>query len=201
MARIRTHTNPFNYFERMKPIDFNEKFPNLKHMDCEIGFGRGIFLREWAKSYPERLMLGIEVRKQIVSVLQERCNKDELDNVWLCNGQGLIFLEDALPKKTLSNVFIFHPDPWFKKRHHNRRVVSHELLAVISERLIEDGLLHISTDVSELWDDILLKIEESKLYEPVENEEFWKKDYSSHWSLFSDRDNRSQFYQSFKLKG
>ena len=160
MARIRTHTNPFNYFERMKPIDFREKFPELKSMDCEIGFGRGIFLREWAKSYPERLMVGVEVRKQIVAVLQERCDKEELDNVSLIHGQGLIFLEDSLPKKALDNVFIFHPDPWFKKRHHNRRVVSDKLLSVIADRLTDDGLLHISTDVSELWDDILLKIED-----------------------------------------
>ena len=53
-----------------------------------------------------------------------------------------------LPAASLSRVFILFPDPWPKKRHHKRRIVSTVTLAEIARVLLPGGELRVGTDVS-----------------------------------------------------
>ena len=79
--RIRTHTNPFNINQRLTRLDLAEKFKNpAQPLDLEIGFGRGLFLRQYAQQHPDRNIIGVDVRKQIVEVLNERLEKLGFEN-------------------------------------------------------------------------------------------------------------------------
>jgi tRNA (guanine-N7-)-methyltransferase len=198
--RIRTHTNPFNYFQRMKKINFSEVFPNFKGtLDLEIGFGRGIFIRKYAKQHPEKHIVGVEVRKNIVSILQERLIKEDINNVHLIHGNAQIFLEDSIEDNTLDNIFLFHPDPWIKKKHHKRRVITPKFLDVIAKKLTPNGKLQLSTDYTPLWESMMETISDHKKFIEAEDKNFWEEKYQSHWTDYSIEDNRSFHKGTFQL--
>lgn len=197
MKRVRTHTNPLNIIHRFDDIKIIDNDTN-RQLDLEIGFGKGKFIRHWAKKYPERHVVGVEVRKQVVDLLQEKVNTEELDNISLFHGNGLIFIEDAVEDESLNNIFIFHPDPWFKKKHNKRRVVNEDFLKLAIKKLKKEHYLHISTDVDLLWEDITKKIAHFPTFQKEENHIFWTEDYTSHWHTFSETDNRNIFFSSYK---
>ena len=200
--RIRTHTNPYNYYEKMQPLLLNQIFDNPNQpLDLEIGFGRGQFLRHWAKKYLNRNIIGVEVRKNITELLQKRiCDTQLVSNTHIIHGSGERLLADSLPDHCLDTIFIFHPDPWFKKKHHKRRLVRTNTVKLITQKLKPSGTLHVSTDVKILWDAMLDTLTSSTELELVSNHHFWKEDYTSHWHDFSEKDQRSVHFNSFIKK-
>ena len=80
-------------------------------------------------------MIGVEVRKSIVRDVEAKINADQLNNVALFHGNGELFLADAVPDASLKHIFVFHPDPWFKKRHHKRRVINPNFLSLVEKKV------------------------------------------------------------------
>lgn len=198
--RVRNHCNPFtvqNRFERLNEKDFFSK--KREKLCYEIGFGKGVFIRQYAQDNPEHNIIGIEVRKAMVQTLKERLSKaPPLENLHLLHGNGEIALEDLFPDNSLDNVFVFHPDPWFKKKHNKRRVVNSKFLETLYKKIKEDGKFYLSTDVATLWDSMQETILNSQLFEPIEDSEFWKDTYFTHWQTFSQKESRNQFKACFK---
>ncbi len=50
------------------------------------------------------------------------------------------------PAASLAAVHVYFPDPWPKKRHHKRRIVQHDFLNLVADRLEEGGTLNVATD-------------------------------------------------------
>jgi len=199
MMRIRTHTNPFNYYHRMEPVDWESVFSDYKgELSLEMGFGRGIFLRHYAAKYPNKNIVGVEVRKTIVEILKKRIDKEGIKNSYLVHGNGLIFLEDAIKDNTLKEIFVFHPDPWLKKRHYRRRIINKAFLNAAFKKLIPGGHIYVATDVESLWADIKNQFEEHGKFIVDQNSTFWDQDYFTHWQSFSEVDKRSQFRCAWK---
>ena len=61
------------------------------------------------------------------------------------------FIAD-FPEKSLSSISFYFPDPWFKKKHHKRRLIQPELIKKFSKRMRKDSLLFIKSDVRELYE-------------------------------------------------
>tara|TARA_A100001015_G_C14867383_1_gene662918 strand:- start:263 stop:868 length:606 start_codon:yes stop_codon:yes gene_type:complete len=198
MARLRTHTNPLNIRHRFEK-DWINSINKTSFLDIEIGCGRGVFLRDWAKQNLNRTIVGIEVRKSIVDILQDRIKNDDLPNATIIHGNGHYFLQDGVENNTIDRLFIFHPDPWFKKRHHKRRVINHEFLNIAAKKLKPEGKLCISTDVKELWEEIQSNLKNANFKE-VKDEYFWENQYNTHWHTFSEKENRSLYFESFSVK-
>ena len=192
--RARNHTNPFNIRHRFEKLNLEGLFPKQKDNLCyEIGFGRGVFLRYYAEKNPMDKIVGIEVRKSIADILNQRLRKKPQDNIHIAHGNGEIGLEDFFEDESLDKVFVFHPDPWFKKKHNKRRVINPKFLEVLKMKLNSTGKLYITTDVEILWEAMLETIEESKLFKKTEDTDFWKNNYISHWDTFSEKERRNQF--------
>ena len=122
--RVRTHVNPLTYTQRMEKIDYNKFLPTIKtnkFLDFEIGFGRAVFARDYAKNNPQRSLIAIEIRKSVVDFVKEE-QKEEIPNLYLMQGKAEIALEDTIEDQQLDRIFLFHPDPWLKNRHHKRTV-------------------------------------------------------------------------------
>lgn len=199
--RIRTHTNPFHYFTRMKPVDFPTLFKHYSgKFDFEVGFGRGLFIRHYAAMFPERNIVGVEVRKSPVELLKSKLNEAENEHVYLIHGNAQICLEDMIPSESLERVFIFHPDPWFKKRHHKRRVVNPQFLESLIPKLAPNAKLYISTDVEPLWADMQETMSQHTRFKAIEDPEFWELCYKTNWQAFSDRDRRTTYFGTFQLQ-
>ena len=191
-ARVRTHTNPFNFYQKLEPLKLNTIFDNpTQPLDLEIGFGKGVFLQHWAKLNPEHNVVGVEVRKGIVEIVKEEVNEKKVKNIHLIHNSGERVLEDCISDNQLNSIFIFHPDPWLKKSHHKRRIIREDVLNLIEKKLKPGGKLYLSTDVDSLWEAMLEALNKSTLM-PVKDYHFWESTYTSHWDKFSKIDQRSR---------
>ena len=72
--------------------------------------------------------------------------KPALTNLRLLRGDAVDLLRERVPPGSLAAVRIFFPDPWPKRRHHKRRLVQPEFVALAASRLAPGGVLHLATD-------------------------------------------------------
>ena len=69
-----------------------------------------------------------------------------LENIRIHFGDARPLIE-ALPDASLSRLFVLHPDPWPKKRHHKRRMISPWFLAEAARLLRPGGELRVASDI------------------------------------------------------
>jgi tRNA (guanine-N7-)-methyltransferase len=162
MARVRVHqhVNPLAPFFRRasEPIKIGEIFANPERpLLLDIGCARGRFLLRMADEVPSRNYLGVEIRHQLVDEANRLAGEAGLKNLRyeFCNAMLWIGrLLEELPTGILQTVTIQFPDPWFKKKHAKRRMVTPELANTIEENLSEGGRLFIQTDIDFLADEM-----------------------------------------------
>ena len=79
-----------------------------------------------------------------------RLAKRGLGNVRLACADARLFLRDRVAAGLAARPFTStFPDPWWKKRHHKRRVFTPEFAAQCQRVLRPGGRLHLATDVEE----------------------------------------------------
>lgn len=135
--------------EQLIERDLAELFGRVAPVTLEIGFGMGDSLAQMAATEPERNFLGIEVHRPGVGRLMSLLETRDIDNVRILCADAVPVLKDAIKPESIDRVQIFFPDPWPKKRHHKRRLLNPDFIALLRSRLQSGGLLHVATD----WED------------------------------------------------
>ena len=115
----------------------------------EIGFGMGETTAAIAQAQPERDFLGIEVHTPGVGSLLRHIQGRSLENVRVVQHDAVDVLRHMIPDASLDGVHIFFPDPWHKKRHHKRRLIQADFVALLVGKLKVGGYLHVATDWQE----------------------------------------------------
>ena len=123
-------------------------------LTLEIGFGDGDTLLTLAKNNPEHCFIGIDPHRPGAGRLLLRLERENVRNVRLVIGDAAEFVPTIDPG-SLSQILVLFPDPWPKKRHHKRRLITPEFLYALGERLQPDGRLHIATDWCEYAEEIV----------------------------------------------
>jgi tRNA (guanine-N7-)-methyltransferase len=121
-------------------------FGNDHPVYLEIGFGNGDTLATLAERHPEHNFLGVEVHGPGVGHLLLEIERRGLGNVRLLRQDAMELLEEGLPAAGLAGVYLFFPDPWPKKRHHKRRILTPEFVRLLARVLRPGGLFHAATD-------------------------------------------------------
>lgn len=154
--RIRQHVNPLeSKFQQPIPIpDWQEIYAKSdRPMHLDIGCARGKFLLDMAQLNPETNFLGIEIRKPLVEFANRTKNELGLTNLHYLFGNinsSASALLSSLPENSLRTVSVQFPDPWFKKKHHKRRVIQPELVTVIVDYLAIQGQIFLQSDIEEV---------------------------------------------------
>ncbi|HEX5270835.1 MAG TPA: tRNA (guanosine(46)-N7)-methyltransferase TrmB [Gemmataceae bacterium] len=133
------------------PFDWSAVFGNLNPVELEVGFGKGLFLLNAALARPEVNFAGVEIVRKYQLFTATRMAKRALCNVRLAWGDGRLFLRDCVAAGSLRAVHVYFPDPWWKQRHHKRRVFTPEFAALCQRALAPGGRLHVATDVEEYF--------------------------------------------------
>lgn len=112
----------------------------------EIGSGVGEATAALAATRPSYDVLAFEVWKPGVASTLARLAEAGADNVRLCTVDAVWSLEHLFGPGNIAELWTFFPDPWHKKRHHKRRLVTPGFAALAAGRLRPGGLWRLATD-------------------------------------------------------
>jgi tRNA (guanine-N7-)-methyltransferase len=128
------------------PIDLADLFGNARPVVLEIGFGNGDSLAEMAERDPHRNWLGIEVHGPGVGHLLLEIERRGLTNLRLIRHDAVDVLSHGIAPGALAGVQLFFPDPWPKRRHHKRRILTPRLVGLLARTIRPGGVFHAATD-------------------------------------------------------
>src|SRR5438128_2517756 len=124
-----------------------EVFPDWRHafsrrgeqrLELEIGPGHGGFAVDHAGAHPESDLVAIDTRRADVELIRKRAAQRGLRNLIAFHGDAKLLLPRFFEPGSLHAVHVHFPDPWWKKRHHKRRIVDVDMAALL-RRLLRAG--------------------------------------------------------------
>lgn len=127
-------------------VDFKSVFQREAKRTLEIGFGSGHSLLEIAKAQPEQDFIGIEMYQPGVGTLLLGIEAEAIKNIRVYYADAVEVINKCIPDASLDGIQIFFPDPWPKRRHHKRRLIQPEFVALVTSKLKVGGILHLATD-------------------------------------------------------
>lgn len=135
--------------------DWPSLFGRVAPIEIDVGFGRGLFLVDRALSTPAVNVVGFEHRLSFVQRTQARIDKLRLPNARAMDGEAFARITACFTSASVSRFYVFFPDPWWKRRHHKRRLWTDEFAALLSDRLLDGGEIFAQTDVLEYAEYVL----------------------------------------------
>lgn len=178
---VRQHVNPLSgFFQQPRPLPPPDQLfadPTLPiHLD--IGCARGRCLLAMAQLNPRCNHLGVEIRQALVRAAERERASLGIPNLHILFCNANVSLEAwlaALRPGQLQQVSIQFPDPWFKRRHHKRRVLQPALLLAIAGALAEGGAFFLQSDVLAVITPMLALSEASGCFErPAADPRPWR---------------------------
>ncbi|MFN2508959.1 MAG: tRNA (guanosine(46)-N7)-methyltransferase TrmB [Chthoniobacterales bacterium] len=136
-------------------LDLAALFGRSAPLEVDLGCGDGLFLSQLAAEHPERNFLGVE---RLVGRVRSACKKiarRELRNARVLRCEISSAVEELLPSASVDVFHLLFSDPWPKRRHQNRRVVTETFLRCASRALKGHGRLRIATDDAHYFTQIL----------------------------------------------
>ncbi|MFC2951139.1 tRNA (guanosine(46)-N7)-methyltransferase TrmB [Marinicaulis aureus] len=127
-------------------IDPQELFPQAEEIHLEVGFGGGEHLAWQAAHNPKIGFIGAEPFVNGVAKLLVHVDEGRQENIRIHHGDVRPLIE-ALPDASLARIYVLHPDPWPKKRHHKRRMISPWFFAQAARLLKSGGELRVASDI------------------------------------------------------
>ena len=193
---MRQHVNPLskNFFE-IDPIPpLNQVFENPKlplHLD--VGCAAGDYLFELSLKNKNWNYIGIEIREKLVLNANLKLKSRENKNLYFSFGNANNIFDHSNNKSIInfiSSISFNFPDPWFKKKHHKRRVIQPKLINILSNSMKKESLIFIKTDVRELFDHM-----EHTISKSIKFEKLAKKNVQFHESFNPNKiqTNREKF--------
>jgi tRNA (guanine-N7-)-methyltransferase len=138
---------PDSYVTRLNlPKIFGRAAP----LQVDLGCGDGSFLSALAERMPEKNFLGVE---RLIRRVRSACRKAaRIDNMRVIRVETAYAVRYLLPEQSVQIFHLLFPDPWPKRRHKRRRVMTSEFLRSVHGALAPQGLLRIATDQLDYFD-------------------------------------------------
>ncbi len=169
-----------------------EQFVSLEcPINLEIGSGKGNFLMNMAKMFPDQLFVGIERNVTCAGITCKKLVDNEMTNaklMWVDAGLLLPEVKDDV----IDRVFLNFSDPWPKKRHAKRRLTAIQFLNSYYRVLKKGGRIIIKTDQKDLYDFTLENLPETKFNIIYQSENYQELD---------PFDTMTEYEESFRKEG
>jgi tRNA (guanine-N7-)-methyltransferase len=169
--RVRQHVNPLAR-QHQKPVQLDPNWVASHfaqpHQRCwvDLGCAGGKFALDLALADPTINVLGLEIRQPLVERANARRDELKLTNLHYIHSNANVDLckvmTSLLPFGGVHVASVFFPDPWWKKKHQKRRVVTGELVDTLGSLMATDGVVLLQSDVLELTEDMRQKFSESE---------------------------------------
>jgi len=134
-------------------LDLEKIFERKAPLHVDLGCGDGAFLCTLARRIPQKNFLGIE---RLVGRIRSATRKAaRLGNVRLLRVESSYAVHHLLPAESVETFYLLFPDPWPKRRHHRRRIVTPDFLNSVQSALEQNGVLRLATDQSDYFEHIV----------------------------------------------
>ena len=127
-------------------------FGNSLPLCIEIGFGMGRATANIAQNNSGINYLGIEVHRPGIGRLLWEIEKLSLKNIRIIEGDAREILKQRIPDNTVSAFHIFFPDPWPKKKHHKRRLITRPFTDLLAAKLFPGAYIYMVSDWADYGD-------------------------------------------------
>jgi tRNA (guanine-N7-)-methyltransferase len=125
-------------------LDLEKIFGRKAPLHVDLGCDDGSFVCALAQRLPDKDFLGIE---RLSGRVQSSARKAaSLDNVRLLQVESSYAVRYLLPAGSVETFYLLFPDPWPKRRHHRRRIVTPDFLNSVHGALEQNGVIYIATD-------------------------------------------------------
>jgi tRNA (guanine-N7-)-methyltransferase len=125
-------------------LDLEKIFRRKAPLHVDLGCGDGSFLCALAQRLPDKNFLGIErLSGRVRSSARKAAS---LDNVRILQMESFYAVRYLLPAGSVETFYLLFPDPWPKRRHHPRRIVTPDFLNSVHAALEHNGVIYIATD-------------------------------------------------------
>jgi tRNA (guanine-N7-)-methyltransferase len=131
---------------RPVPLPAEALFERRAPLVVEIGCGMGEALLAMAAADGDRDYLGVDVHTPGLGAILARAESTGVRNIAVARGDAVELFRHGIGTAALDGINVFFPDPWPKARHHKRRLIRPDVVALLSDRLRPGGILHIATD-------------------------------------------------------
>lgn len=190
-TKYKAWSKPFleEHVEVELPID---EIKNIeKDIYLEIGSGKGQFILDMAKKYPDLFFIGIERNVTCAGFCAKKLVENEIQNAKIIHADAGMIL-DSFKAKSINTIFLNFSDPWPKKRHSKRRLTSGGFLDKYFGVLKDDGKIIFKTDNVDLFEFTKELVAESK-FKPISIDE----DYDGK----EEFDAQTEYEMSFRNEG
>jgi tRNA (guanine-N7-)-methyltransferase len=146
-VRIRHHVNPLSA-GMIEPRRVRLELPSDREIEVEIGCADAQFLFERAAQGTARCEVGLEIRRDLVALVNRRAAAAGLDvRAFFSNVN--VDMPYLFGDGQVARFFVNFPDPYFKRDQHKRRVMQDGLPDELWRALAPGGELFFQSDV---WD-------------------------------------------------
>lgn len=138
-------------FERIKGKWRSELFDNEHDVVLELACGRGEYCTGLAALYKDRNYIGVDIKGNRIWVGSKKARLEGLDNVAFLRIQ-IDHLEKFFEPDEINEIWIVFPDPRVKESDEHRRLTSPKYLEIYKKLMKPEGLIHLKTDSTSLFD-------------------------------------------------
>jgi len=131
-------------------LDLGEVFANSNQVCLEIGCGRGDLAVSYGPLHPDTNLIAIDIHTRGIANILQGIENDALVNTRVVEGDVLVLLK-RFAGASLSEIWVFFPDPWPKPREHRRRLMRPDVVQEFARVLKIGGVLRLATDIEDYW--------------------------------------------------
>jgi tRNA (guanine-N7-)-methyltransferase len=155
------------FTELLSPPDWVAVFGRQAPLELELGSGAGGFALAYTALHPGVNYVAIEWRKKYAREVEHRARVRGLTNLRVIEADARAVVPRLFSLSSLSAVHFQFPDPWWKRAHQKRQLLSPDYAALLCALVVPGGLFDLRTDVEDRASAMLDTLERSGFENPL----------------------------------